>query len=180
MRSPVENEELFAEIYEETKSAVYRYIASKCRSIEDIDDIFQDAYIEIYKSVGRTKDKIENKEAFAVAVTKRCISKYYSALRKAGLFITSKLSGGGEYVPETDDLNSYVIEDKIVTDSLLEEIYEIISSKPSDVQKIFLMYYKLDMTIVEISCELDIKESTVKKKLYKTLEQIRRLYRGRE
>ena len=54
------------------------------------------------------------------------------------------------------------------------DIWNYLKKKNPDIQRIFYLYYNLDFTIKEISEELNLKESDVKNKLYRTLKELQK------
>ena len=68
--------EEFEELYNRTYKIILKYIAIRCENIEDINDIIQDTYIELYKILQRKKEiKIENEMAFITGIAKNKIKK---------------------------------------------------------------------------------------------------------
>lgn len=149
----------FNAVYQQTKSEIYRYLLKKCKNISDIDDLFQDTYIAVFRFLddGGT---IENSEAFVKTIAKRTLSKYYSILRKREMH-ESEL---------TDNIPAPEGEDG----ELADRIYELIMKKPEKIRKVFFMRHTLDLSFAEISAELGMSESSVKAKYYKTKEEIKR------
>lgn len=45
-----------------------------------------------------------------------------------------------------------------------------------DIRKIFYLYYSLELTIAEIAVELEMTESNIKNKLYRTLAELRQRF----
>lgn len=172
-----ENKRLFEEIYNETKDHVYKFIAAGCCKLDDIDDIYQNTYISIYNTVCKG-ERIEDHEAFAIHVAKRELGRYYGLMKRLGSKLRCGFSTGGD-IPDTEDTESYQIEDSIADKVLASEIARLLSKKDILTQKIFFLYYYRDMTLGEISQVLGIGESKVKRRLYSTLQQLRRLY-GKE
>jgi len=52
-----------------------------------------------------------------------------------------------------------------------------VQSKSKEVQKIFYLFYMGGLTIPEITKELSCSESNVKNKLYRTVKEIRTIYK---
>lgn len=173
-----ENKRLFENVYNETKDHVYKFIAAGCYKLSDIDDIFQNTYISIYNAICKGTP-IEEPEAFAICVAKRELSRYYSVMRKLGSFIRSALPHSE--IPDAEDADTYCIEDSVADRHLAAEVNKLLSKKDITTQKIFFLYYYRDMTLGEIAQLLGIGESAVKRRLYSTLEQLRRIYgKGKE
>ena len=173
-----EQREQFEKIYLQTKEMIYDRIAAKCFAIDDVDDIFQNTYIAVYKALAGLNEPPPNGEAFVMLICNRQLMKYYSAVRRLKeRFVTRSGSeeGGGD-IPEA----SFTIEDSIIDRSTVEEIRALLRRKPLVIQKVFFLYYKRGLTIPQAAKMLEISESAVKMHLYRTLEEIRRKYRGKE
>ena len=72
--------EQFEKIYLRTKEMTYDRIAAKCFAADDVDDIFQNTYIAVYKALGKLKEPPPNEEAFVMLICNRQLMKYYSAV----------------------------------------------------------------------------------------------------
>ena len=68
------------------------------------------------------------------------------------------------------------IDDRLVTDALLAEIRLHLRGKPAVTQKIFYLFYNMEQTIPQIAAELQMTESNVKNRLYRTLSELRAKY----
>ena len=171
---------LFEDIYRRNQTAVLRFITAKCLSISDIDDIYQDTFLNVYRSLCNMQKPIENEEAWVISIAKKSLSRYYGVIAKLKGRINESLSR----LPDKmllEDIPAEVDVEMLVADrSLCEEIFDTVSSMPADVQRIVYMYYILDMSAAEIARALELRESTVKSRLYRALDRIRRSYKRRE
>lgn len=171
-----DKKELFETIYEKTKESTFRFIAARCYDLNDIDDIFQNVYLSVYDALQKRDKDIPNIEAFVILIAKRELFKYYGLIKRIKALARQDGYFENTDPPDPDTLN---IEDTIIDRELLDNIAALISKKSLATQKIFLLYYREGMTLQEISKLLGMNESVVKKKLYGTLSQLRRLY-GKE
>ena len=73
-----------------------------------------------------------------------------------------------------------VVEDKVIDDIVISELRGEIAKKPLVTQKIFYLYYSLDMTIPQIAKLLKLGESYVKNKLYRTIKELRQIFSGKD
>lgn len=170
---------LFNQIYQSTAQKTLRLITSKCGNLSDIQDIFQETYEEVYSVLQkRGKDYIENPEAFVCKIAKRKIYRHYSLTQKLSLLIP--LFSAELPEPETHETQiadpSASVEDTAEEHALLSEINLFLKTKPQEVQRIFYLFYGLDMSISEIAKQTSSKESNVKNKLYRTLKELRQQY----
>ena len=171
---------LFDQIYIRTQAAALRFITSKCMSISDIDDIYQDTYLNVYRSLCNTDKPIENEEAFVINIAKKSISRYYGVLTKLRGRVSVGLSRISDQKPIEDIPADMDVEMLVADRALCDEIFETVSSMSADVQRIVYMYFILDMSLNEISAALGMSKDAVKNRLYRTLERIRRSYKRRE
>lgn len=166
---------LFEEIYSETKEAAYRYITAKCFDLDDIDDIYQSTFINVYDALVKRKDPVADNEAFVILIAKRTLAKYYPlAKRLRGQISLSRQDDEEDDIDLPDDID---IEDDLANKALMERINEQLKKKPVLTQKIIFMYYYRGMTIPQIAETMELGESSVKRHIYKTIEDLRRLYR---
>ncbi len=175
------NINFFNNIYDKTYKKLLLYVLKRCSNIEDVSDILQEIYAEVYLTINKKGiDYIKNYDAFVIKIAKTKIFKHYKFIEKIKNFIPIfSLNNKDDKITFFDlKIEDYSIEDDIINNTLVEEISNYIKRKPIDIQRIFYLYYYFEMTISEISKQLSIKESTVKSKLYRTLKDIRRLYKG--
>ena len=166
----------FDEIYDSTSKAVLAFITAKCRCTADINDIFQDTYMELYSTlIRRGANYVTHEKALVLRIAKRKIAKHYSLLERLKIFVST--------ISVTDDktdmlhfeAESFSIEDFTCNHAVLESAWQYIKSKPEDVRKVFYLMYDVGLTIPEIAQALSMSESNVKNKLYRTLKELRSL-----
>ena len=88
-----------------------------------------------------------------------------------GSYLFDKNNNDLEIIDEIS--SSFNIEDLIIKDEEWKSIWNFIKKKKNqDVQKVFYLYYKEEMTIKEISKLLNIKESYIKNLIYRTLNEL--------
>lgn len=163
----------FEKIYNSTKDTALRYIASKCHSLGDIDDIYQNVYLGVLEALDRNTEPINEPEAFVIGIAKRQLWKYYSLGEKlkALISIEHEPSYSGELAEDSD------LEDIVADRELIREIAGLLREKPLKTQKVIFLHYSRGLSISETAQALGMKESTVKRHIYSTLEELRRRYR---
>jgi len=86
------------------------------------------------------------------------------------------LNGQGDEVDFSDpEADGFLIEDFVVDQEDLHNARRFIHTQPEAVQKVFYLFYELDLTIPQIARALSIGESNVKNKLYRTLKELKNL-----
>lgn len=167
MRDP---DRIFNEIYDSTYRATLIYVTAKCNNTEDISDIMQETYTELYTVIlQKGTDYVKEPSAFVRRIAKSKVYRHYSLFAR----IRDNIA-----VTELDEVlteDSFDLENTVIDKLTAEKAEEYIFSKPQITQKIFCMYFSLDMTISEISEALSVGESYVKNRLYRTLRELREM-----
>lgn len=168
----------FNTLYEETSRNVLLYITSKCADPSDIQDIYQETFAEIFSALQKHgAGYIQNDEAFAIRIAKQKLSRHYSLLQKLKSHMPTKLENrDGEPFERSLPAEDISIDDQLVTDALMEEIRLFLREKPAVTRKIFYLYYTMELTLPQIAEQLQMTESNVKNRLYRTLSELRKKY----
>ncbi len=137
----------------------------------------QEVYIEVYGTLERKGiGYMKNPPGFVRQVARAKLSRYYQKSKdKLHLSLTMTDDDDNEY-DSTALADGVNIEEQYVTKELLSQIADFISKQPPTEGKIFYLYYYCDNSIEQIAISLNIKSSTVKTKLYRTLAKVRKLY----
>lgn len=160
----------FNSIYEKTYNQVLKYIVCKCSNMEDVNDIIQETYIEVYNSIVKKK-KIEDFEKYIIGIAKNKVNKYYTLLYR--LQNISIFTNKNDEIELLDSIKSDIdVEQIIIKADDIEKIWDYLKTKKIVIQKVFYLYYELDLTIKEIANELNIGESYTKNCLYRTLKEL--------
>ena len=164
-------EPLFNQMYDETSQKVLIYITSKCGNPSDIQDIFQETYTELFFILKKRGGE------YAMQIAKQKVYRHYTLLQKLknGLPIERE-NREGEPFEAALQTQEPSIDDRLVTDALLAEIRLHLRGKPAVTQKIFYLFYNMEQTIPQIAAELQMTESNVKNRLYRTLSELRAKY----
>lgn len=171
----------FNEIYDATNQKTLAFIAAKCGNISDMQDILQETYMELYSVLsGKSADYIENDEAFVINIAKQKIYKHYTLVQrfKSDLSLSVVVNEEETNIFETD-IAEMTLEDEICNNQLVDEIERYIAKKPQDIRRIFFLRFSLDRSIEEIAALMSMKPSSVKNKLYRTINEIRSFYSQR-
>ena len=159
----------FNEIYNKTYNLIVKYVVCKCNNIDDVNDIIQDIYIALYKQLQKNNN-IENINQYVIGIAKNKINRYYGLSYKIKNLFTKT---------EINNLkNNTNIEKNMIDKDNLEKIWQYLKNKNIIIFKIFYLYYVDSLTIKEISNHLNINESTVKNYLYRTLKELKNIYKG--
>ena len=179
------NLDKFNEFYKETYSNILRYIIIKCHNIiyiinimtfnnniNDVNDIIQDVYLELWKIMNKKNIDDTNINSYLIGIAINKIKKYYSlVMRIRDISLFDKNNNDLEIIDKID--SSFDIESLLIKDEEWKSIWNFIKKKKNqDVPKVFYLYYKEEMTIKEISKLLNTKESYIKNLIYRTLNEL--------
>ncbi len=158
----------FEEIYKKTYYSVMKFIVVRCNNVEDVNDILQDTYVELFKKLKRINLVTEKDyQNYILGIANNVIKRHFSRARKFKVSEIDEDDHNNEIIDETD------IEEEFITKENVSQVWDYINSKDLITSKIFYLYYALDMKISEISKELNINESNVKNRIYRTLKEIK-------
>lgn len=165
----------FEDIYNKTYKRILRYVICKCNNLDDVNELVQDVYIEFYHILEKKPFiKIEDETSYIIGISKNILKKYYRGKykEKANIIYFSKDIEENE--PEiADNVN---LEENIINEENVRKIWDYLNEKNALIAKIFYLYYVSDLSINEISSELEINESTTKNYIYRTLKELKKFF----
>ena len=162
----------FEAIYNDTYDDLLKFVIFKCDNLDDVNDIVQETYIELF--IMMKKQIIKDIKPYMFGIAKNKLKKYYSLKSKIkNIFVNKSI--------EDEELNNIVkdnfdLENCVFEKLTKEEIWKYLNSKNTIIAKIFYLYYAEDIKIKEIAVGLNLNESTVKNYLYRTLKELKNLF----
>lgn len=168
----------FEVIYDETYTKVLRFVMAKCSDTADIEDIMPETYLELYQLLKRRGlNYIVNDEAIVIKLAKQKIYKYYTLKERLKSIVPMSLKRetGEEFDLIDLNVDLYLEEELKLQQVKLSEARQWLQKKDAATKKVFYLFYDQDLTIKEISALLNLTESNVKHKLYRTLKELRAL-----
>ncbi|MDR2559167.1 MAG: RNA polymerase sigma factor [Oscillospiraceae bacterium] len=173
-QTPRDLDEYFNTVYADTLPSVTRYVISKCGNILDIEDILQNIYARFFSRIKKKGfGDIESAEAFLINIAKFESKNYFGILKKRNR--TSSFSDYSEEqmveIEAEMSRSDKNLEDVLCNELLARQIFDDITSSDPETGKIFYMHFALDMKLDEIAAELEMNLSSVKNKLYRTIER---------
>lgn len=170
----------FNKVYDDTYEKILTYVTAKCGNTEDISDIMQEIYLEVYSVfLKKGVDYVKNIDAFVYRVAKAKVYRHYTAAEKLKRFIPMFAKNEDDEEVNVVDINisDMSLEEDFANKVLFEQIASYIASKPDVVRRIFYLFYYCDLSIARIAEMLSMSESGVKNKLYRTVKELREFYR---
>lgn len=160
----------FDKIYKETYRNVLKYVICNCSNLEDVKDIVQNVYFEVLKNIKKERD-MNNINAYIMGIARNKVKDYYRFKYKekiVSFFSKKDDSDSIDYIPSDLDIQKDFIKKED-----LRFVWEFLKKKNIVIFKIFYLYYYDDMSIKDISKELNMNESNVKNYLYRTLKELK-------
>lgn len=170
----------FNNVYDDTIRSVTRFIVSKCGNFEDAEDMVQNVYTRFYQRISQKGyEDIESPEAFLINIAKFECKTYFSVKKK-----NEKVSSFADY-SEEEMVNIEAqmskpqksLEDIMCNKLMAKKIFDDIVGTDEMTGQIFYLHFVCDMKLEDVASTLDVKLSTVKNKLYRTIERLRKKYK---
>lgn len=162
----------FNEIYDETHDYLLKYVIIKCHNINDVNDIIQEAYLELWNILNKKELSNINIKSYLIGIATNKIEKHYSLLQKLKTISLFEKDNSDIELIDTieDEIN---IEDLIIKKDNWNLIWKYIKTKKNqDISKAFYLYYKLELSIKDIAQALNVTESYIKNLIYRTLREL--------
>lgn len=162
----------FNSIYDATYYDILKYIIIKCHNINDANDILQETYLELWKILNKRELEYDNINSFLIGIAINKIKKHYTLLdRIKAISLSERNDKDIELIDTIEDKIN--IENHIINIDNWNIIWQFIKNmKNQDIPKVFYLYYKLELSIKEISKLLNTNESYVKNLIYRTLNKL--------
>lgn len=162
----------FNEIYDKTHLDLLKYVVIKCHNINDTNDIMQETYLEFWNILNKKELSDINIKSYLIGIANNKIKKHYTLLQRFKTISLFETNDKGIELIETlsDSMN---INEIIIREDNWNTIWKYIKGKKNqDIPKVFYLYYKLELSIKEISKELNSSESYIKHLIYRTLKEL--------
>lgn len=170
----------FDAVYAETIGPVSRFVVSHAARFQDTEDIVQNVYTRFYKRISeKGYADIESTEAFLINIAKfECRSMFAGFRRRKDRdIILSDIDEEQSAAIEAEMSRDQKLLEDIMADKILaRQIFDDIMSGDEMTGRIFYLHFVCDMKLEEVANRLDIKLSTVKTKLYRTIEKQKKKY----
>lgn len=170
----------FDAVYAETIGPVSRFVVSHAARFQDTEDIVQNVYTRFYKRISeKGYADIESTEAFLINIAKfECRSMFAGFKRRKDRdVILSDIDEEQSAAIEAEMSRDQKLLEDIMADKILaKQIFDDIMSGDEMTGRIFYLHFVCEMKLEEVANRLDIKLSTVKTKLYRTIEKQKKKY----
>ena len=159
----------FEQIYQEHYNNTLKYIIIKSNSLSLVNDILQDTYLELYKKLKKGKINVTDINSYILGFANNIIKRYN---RKNPI----KIEISFEENFENTLSNDIDCDELLSINSDIKEIFEYLNQKDDLTKKVFELRYSFEMKISDIAKSLNIPESNVKNRIYRTIKEFRSIY----
>lgn len=160
--------ETFEFLYNNTYNNVLKYTICHCRNLDDVNDIIQEIYTDLYKTIVNKKYiNLENVESYIIGIAKNKIKRHYTSKKEDALMQIEN-----EKMEQFSD-NEIDIEKDLITKDNVLQVWKYLKNKSELTTKIFYLYYVMELPIRTIANDMKITESNVKNHLYRTLKELK-------
>lgn len=155
--------EVFSRIYEMTNQSLYLYARFLMKDEDRAQDLLQDTYIEVLRSIGNLKDP----GAFITWSKKIMLNCSRQKFRKESKEVTPEDEKAAEMFDELADQDNTFQPEMTMDDSETRRaLMEIIEELPPHHRMALISFYVDDMPIKDIAEMMDIPVATVKSRLF--------------
>lgn len=166
-------EQAFTAIYDSTFPDLRRFVVSRSACVADVADIPQSTYLKLYRQLQKGA-AIRDPKAYLLTTARHELGRQYKHAAKSRQNIPVFSAGEEESFEalELDFLNEEIDEDHLLAEAVWSEI------RAADflTVQIFTLYFLYDTPLNTIAAQLDVPESTVKNRLYRTLKKLRQQF----
>ena len=160
--------ETFEFLYNNTYKSILKYTICHCRNLDDVNDIIQDIYTELYQTIVNKKHiNQDNAESYIIGIAKNKIKGHYANL-KIIYQIEPENGNLGQYSDNEID-----IEKDLITKDNVMQVWNYLKNKNELTARIFYLYFVMDIPIKTIAEDLGLTESSVKNHLYRTQKELK-------
>ena len=157
------DEAAFTGLYDRTKSIALRVIRRYCDTPSDYEDILQETYIRVFRSIAELKNE-ETVQAWINRIAANTAIRHN--MKKKPVLFTEMADEEGN-IPDIEDQNEAVdpeavADKKAVTDIIME----VMKGPPEDQRDALWMVYGQRIPIREMAESLGISENTIKSRLF--------------
>ncbi len=155
------------------KSRVFSYILLIVKNKELAEDVFQETFIKVIRSLKRGK-YIENGKfvSWVLRISHNLIIDHF---RKEKLKGTISNDSSNVDIFNSQKFSEDTIEDQMVNDQILHDVKELIYELPEDQQQVIYMRHYMELSFKEIADQTDVSINTALGRMRYALINLRKM-----
>ena len=155
------------------KSRIFSYIMLIVKNQELAEDVFQETFIKVIRSLKRGKYTENGKfVSWVLRISHNLIIDHF---RKEKLRGTISSDNTGMDIFNSQKFSEETIEDQMVTAQILSEVKELINELPEDQQQVIYMRHYMGLSFKEIAEQTDVSINTALGRMRYALINMRKL-----
>lgn len=164
--------ETFEFLYNNTYKNILKYTICHCGNLDDVNDIIQDIYTELYQTIMNKKYiDLENVESYIIGIAKNKIKSHYNLIKNK-----YQVQAENENLEQFRDYEIDIEKDLITKDNALQ-VWNYLKNKSELIARIFYLYYVMEIPIKTIANDIGLTESNVKNHLYRTQKELKEKFK---
>lgn len=164
------------QLVEQYSDSIYRYCKSITFTLEDAEDLYQQTFLkalELHKKISLEKNPKAFLMTIATNLWKNHKSKYARRER-----IAPTISSETEGLQIEDVRSEQNLLEQIVKEEQLTQLRKCVDKLPDKQRQVITLFYAGELSLEEIAKILRIPKGTVKSRLHKAKEQLRKEMEG--
>lgn len=166
------NEQALSQLIERHQSRIYGFIYSKLNDRDLCDDIFQDTFIKVIRTL---KTKSYNEEGkflpWVIRIAHNLIVDHYRKNKKMPLTRETETYSIFEFIKD----GSLTIEGKMITEQVEDDLKRLIEELPNDQKEVLVMRMYEDLSFKEISEQTGVSINTALGRMRYALLNLRKV-----
>ena len=160
------------------KNRIFSYIMLIVKNQELAEDIFQETFIKVIRSLKRGKYTENGKfVSWVLRISHNLIIDHF---RKEKLKGTVSSDNAGVDIFNSQKFSEDTIEDQMVTAQILSEVKELINELPEDQQQVIYMRHYMGLSFKEIAEQTDVSINTALGRMRYALINMRKLIESKK
>ncbi len=155
--------EAFGQVYTTLYTPLYRYVLSKCRNKELVDDICQQTFLKFYEALNSYEPE-KTPLAYLYTIAKRLLINHKEK---------KTFESFDEAVLESFDDKQGTLIDQLDIQNLSKVVDTYLPSLTEDEQEVIRLYFYAELTYKEISDTIDKEEAYIRKIKERALKKLR-------
>lgn len=164
------------DLVEQYSDSVYRYCKSLAFTLEDAEDLYQQTFLkafELRKKISADKNPKAYLLSIATNIWKNHKSKYARRER-----IAPTISSDAEGIQIEAVQGGADVLEQIVKEEQLEQLRSCVERLPDKHRQVITLFYAGELSLEDIAKVLKIPKGTVKSRLHKAKEQLKKEMEG--
>jgi RNA polymerase sigma factor (sigma-70 family) len=155
------------------KSRVYSYILLIVKNQDLAEDIFQETFIKVIRSLKRGK-YVENGKfvSWVLRISHNLIIDHFRKEKLQGTVSNDSLDVD---IFNSQKFSDFTIEDEMVNNQILSEVKELVKELPEDQQQVIYMRHYMGLSFKEIAEQTDVSINTALGRMRYALINLRKL-----